>query len=187
MEDRKETQPLFYALKFGAVTFQSRWQPVKFGAVMFQSWWQPVNVVTLVASWTAPGPVASPALAGLSALASLFPGWCVACTRSMALASPEGRLCHWVWRWWETDVACRLSLFPSILHLDVLLSLPITTSSPTSVTMSSFILYHSRGSASLVDPRPIEPAYVRHCWALGMPMVSQGSIDLLLYRAYRLG
>lgn len=175
LEDRKGTQLLFYALKFGAGC---------------QSWQQPINVVTNLLSDFG-GQVGSTWACSFSspcwrsASASLLPEWCMGCTQPMALASSAGCLCHWGWRCWETDVTCSLSSFPLFYIYMLFLAYISQLRVPHWMqTIRSFILAHSSGSSSLVDPWPIEPAYARPCWALEVPMVSQGSTDFLLYRAH---
>lgn len=146
----------------------------------------PICRLTMVARWTAPGPAASPAIAGLSASASPFPRWAhvflyvngISFCRSFVLRLEIVRD--------RCGLHSSLSLFSPILHPAVLnycSSLSIATSGPTSDADNEFLYFYitQSQSASLVDLWPIQsdvPGTVLGCW---ITVVSQVSIDLLLY------
>lgn len=128
--------------------------------------------LTLAARWATPGPAASPAFAGSSAAASLFPRWAhvLLCVNGISFSC-------------RSLASLRMEVVRDRCGLLFLLTLPCFLSScPSQVlfqlTYCGFrphirgrqqvpLFYNTHhGSASLVDPWPIQPAYTRHCAGL---------------------
>ena len=146
--------------------------------------------LTLAARWATPGPAASPAFAGSSAAASLFPGWAhvLLCVNGISFSC-------------RSPASLRLEVVRDRCGLLFILTLPCFLSScPSQVlfqlTYRGFrphirgrqqapLFYNTHhGSVSLVDPCMTNTTciYQTLCWALGIKMVSQRSTHLL-YRA----